>query len=57
MKTIAPDELAFLEVLLDHFREKIGKLIRSMSNMVFSLSSATEEISSGRRRPGGQAPR
>lgn len=45
MKTIAPDEFSFLEVLLDHFRERIGKLIRNISDMVFSLSSATEEMS------------
>lgn len=45
MKTIAPDEFSFLEVVLDHFRERIGKLIKNISDMIFSLSSATEEMS------------
>jgi len=45
MKTIAPDEFAFLEVLVDHFRVRIGRLIKGVSEMLFSLSSATEEMS------------
>ena len=45
MKTVAPDELAFLEVLVDHFRERMRKIMNDVSNMLFSLSSASTEVS------------
>ena len=45
MQIVAPDELTFLAVLLDHFRLRIRTIVQSVQSKIFTLASSTEEMS------------
>jgi len=44
MKKLVKDEIGFLIVLIDYFRERIHKVISRAGEMIFHLASATEEM-------------
>ena len=46
MKKIVSDELDFILVLLDTFKERIRRVIRTVSDMIANLSAASEQMSS-----------
>jgi methyl-accepting chemotaxis protein len=50
MNLVARDEIEFVVVLMDHFRERIRKLLRQVADMIFQIASSSEEMSAATNR-------